>query len=49
MAGTGIIVQNAPSSDGEGQNRALLAFGEGNTKLQSEPLKERENWKTENC
>lgn len=31
-AGMGIIVQNAPSSDGEGQNWALLAFGEGENK-----------------
>lgn len=37
-AGMGIIVQNAPSSDGEGQNWALLGVGEGegNTKLQTE-------------
>lgn len=38
VAGRGIIVQNAPSSDGEGQHRALLGFGEaeGNTKLRTE-------------
>lgn len=38
VAGMGITVQNAPSSDGEGQSWALLGFGEGerNTELQTE-------------
>lgn len=50
-AGMGITVHNAPSSDGEAQNWALLASGEGggNTKLQTEWATEGEgklwNWK----
>lgn len=50
-AGMGIPVQNAPSSDGEGQSWALLGPGEVRgiqNCRQSEPPKERENWKTEN-
>lgn len=38
VAGMGIPVQNAPSSDGEGQSWALLGPGEGerNAELQTE-------------